>query len=82
MPDDKSKSWKQTAVRCLAGFRADERPLSFLVDDREIKVRTILDSWREPDYLIFRVEAEDGRVYEIRHHEYDDSWQVRGLAPE
>jgi hypothetical protein len=70
------KSWNRTAVRCLAGYRADERPLSFLVVDDEIEVRTVLESWREPDYLFFKVEAEDGRVYVLRHHEYEDSWEA------
>jgi len=71
------KSWKRTAVRCLAGYRADERPLSFLVDDYEIEINTILESWREPDYFYFRVQTKHGQAYDLRHHEYDDSWQVR-----
>jgi hypothetical protein len=71
------KSWHRTAVRCLSGYKADERPLSFLVDDDEIEVRTILESWREPDYLYFRVETKDGQAYDLRQHEYEDFWQVR-----
>jgi len=71
------KSWIRTAVRCLAGYRADERPLSFLLDQREIELSAILKSWREPDYLYFKVETEDGRIYDLRHHEYEDSWEVR-----
>ncbi|MBI5251764.1 MAG: hypothetical protein HY912_19905 [Desulfomonile tiedjei] len=77
MSETDPKLWNRTAVRCLASSRANERPISFLVDDREIKVRNILKSWREPDYLYFKTEAEDGRVYDIRHHEYEDTWQVR-----
>jgi hypothetical protein len=69
--------WVRTAVRCLASSRANERPISFLLDDTEIEVRSILGSWREPDYLCFRVETKDGRRYELRHHEYDDCWQLR-----
>jgi hypothetical protein len=42
------KSWNPTAARCLSGFRANERPTSFLLDDREIEVRSILESWRDP----------------------------------
>jgi len=61
----------------LASSRADERPISFLVDDHEIGVRTILKSWREPDYLYFKVDTDDGRVYDLRCHEYEDFWQVR-----
>lgn len=78
MRETSPKSWKRTAVRCFAGYRSDERPLSFLTDDEEIKVRTILESWREPDYLYFKVETEEGGVYDIRHHEYEDSWEARG----
>ncbi len=69
--------WIPTAVRCLASSRANERPISFLLDDTDIKVHSVLESWREPDYLYFKVETEDGRVYELRHHEYQDHWEVR-----
>jgi hypothetical protein len=75
------KLWNRTAVQCLAGSRANERPISFLVNDREIAVRTILKSWREPDYLYFKVEAEDGRVYQLRCDEYADSWEVGESPP-
>ncbi len=71
------KSWKRAEVRCLDGYRANERPLSFLLDESEIEVHTIIEAWREPDYLCFKVETRDGRVYELRHHEYEDFWQVR-----
>jgi hypothetical protein len=71
------KSWNRTAVRCLAGYKADERPISFLVDDDEIQVAGILKSWREPEYLYFRLEMEDDRVYDLRHHEHQDFWEVR-----
>jgi len=73
------KSWNPTAARCLSGFRANERPTSFLLEERRIEVRTILESWWEPDYLCFKVETEDGRVFDLRHHECEDSWQVREL---
>ena len=71
------KLWNRTAVRCEVSYRANERPLSFLLDETEIEVRTILESWREPDYLYFKVETQDGRVYDLRHREFEDSWQVR-----
>jgi hypothetical protein len=74
------KSWERAEVRCLASFRANERPLYFFASDREIKIRAILASWREPDYLYFRVETEVGQVCDLRHHEYEDYWQVRGSA--
>jgi hypothetical protein len=77
MSETPFKSWNRTAVRCLASSRADERPLSFLVGDDEIQVASVVESWREPDYLYFKVETRAGRIYDLRHHEYEDSWQVR-----
>jgi hypothetical protein len=61
----------------LAGFRADERPISFLLGESEIRVRSILENWREPDYLCFRIKAEDGALYELRNHQYEDYWEVK-----
>jgi hypothetical protein len=77
MPEIAHNSWIRTAVRCLASSRANERPISFLVKNREIQIHAVLESWREPDYLYFRVEAKDGGVYDLRHHEYEDCWQLK-----
>ncbi len=77
MPDIATNPWNRTAVRCLASFRANERPISFLLECGEIEVHSVLESWREPDYLYFRVKTKDGRVYELRHHEYEDLWEFR-----
>ena len=77
MPEIVRNTWIRTAVRCLASSRADERPISFLLDSTEVEIRSILESWREPDYLYFRVQTKDGRAYEIRHHEYTDFWEMR-----
>ena len=71
------KSWNRTEVRCLSGYRANERPIWFLVHDTGVDVRAILESWREPDHIYFKVRTEDGRVYELRHHEYEDYWEAR-----
>lgn len=55
-------------------------PLSFLLDEREIEVRTTLESWRDPDYLCLEVEVEDGRVFDLRHHEDEDYWELKEAA--
>ncbi len=77
MPEIAHNPWIRTAVRCLASSRASERPISFLLGDSEVEIRAVLESWREPDYLYFRVEMKDGGVYEIRYHEYEYVWEVR-----
>jgi hypothetical protein len=77
MPEIAPSPWVRTAVRCLASSRASERPISFLLNDTEIEILSLLESLREPDYLYFKVETKDGRVYKIRHHEYEEYWEVR-----
>jgi hypothetical protein len=81
MSDDSMKYWNPTAVRCLAGYKANERPISFLMGEHEIEVRTVLKSWREPDHTYFKIETEDRRVYQLRCNEHEGSWEVRELAP-
>jgi len=77
MPEIAPNPWIRTEVQCLAGSRANERPIALLLDETVIEIHSILQSWREPDYLYFRVKTKDGRVYELRHHEYEDLWEVR-----
>ena len=64
----------------MSGSRADEQPISFLLDDSEVEIHFILKSWREPDYLYFRVETKEGGVYELRRHEYEDAWEMEEAA--
>lgn len=77
MQNRNQEPWKRTAVRCMASSRADERPLSFLGDEGEVEIQTIRKSWREPEFLYFHVETKDGRLFDLRHHEFEDFWEVR-----
>ena len=74
------KSWNRTRVRSLASYKAEERPIEFVVNEREVKVRSILESWREPDFIYFKVEADDRRKYILRYHEHEDHWEMRELG--
>jgi hypothetical protein len=69
--------WNRTAVRCLASSRAHESPLSFLTDEGEVEIHAVHETWREPDWLCFRIETKDGLEFDLRHHEFDDFWEMR-----
>jgi len=69
--------WTSAKVSCLAGSRANERPISFFLDAREIRVRTILKTWREPGRLFFKIESEEGCLYVLLYDEYPDLWQAK-----
>lgn len=64
-------------VECYAGYKADERPLrfrSYAKDSRTFEVVEILDQWYGVGYRCFRVRADDGNIYVLRHNEKEDEW--------
>jgi hypothetical protein len=71
------EKWARTTVRCFSGYKANERPLAFQYGNGEILVRKVVESWREPDRLCFKVMADDAHTYLLEHHEQYDTWQVK-----
>ena len=66
-------------VECYSGFRADERPLRFTIRDHFFDVREVDDQWYSPDATYFRVLADDGNFYVLRHDEGRDLWTLDGF---
>lgn len=64
-------------VECYAGYRGEETPRAFLVGDRRIEVRALLDAWLGPDHRYFKVQGDDGGVYLLRHDAEADLWELR-----
>jgi len=54
-------------VECYAGRIADERPVRFRLDDHEYMVEEVLDQWYGPEHVFFKLRADDGNVYILRH---------------
>ena len=63
-------------VRCYAGFKADERPQKFTLRGRDFNVNVVDDQWYSPAAIYFRVRADDGNYYVLRHDEVQDSWTL------
>ncbi len=64
-------------VECYAGYKADERPLRFRSrskGSRTFEVLEVLDRWYGIGYRCFRVRADDGNLYVLRHNEREDEW--------
>ncbi|MGH9574293.1 MAG: hypothetical protein ACRD40_12280 [Candidatus Acidiferrales bacterium] len=66
-------------VDCYSGYRADERPLRFAIRDHLFEVRAVDDQWYSPDATYFRVLAEDGNYYVLRHDGAQDLWTLDGF---
>ena len=69
----------QMHVQCYSGYRADERPLRFVFRGREYEVQDLDGQWHSPDATYFRVRAQDGNYYVLRHDIGQDSWTLDGF---
>ena len=63
-------------VECYAGFRADQRPQRFVLRGRSFEVAEVQDKWYAPGAIYFRVRADDGNFYILRHDEVQDFWTL------
>jgi hypothetical protein len=61
-------------VVAYSGYKANERPLSFVLDQKRRDVMDVLDRWYGVEHDYFKVLADDGKVYLIRRHRLLDLW--------
>lgn len=66
-------------VEAYSGFKPDERPLRFRLGDRWLAVLDVSDRWYDPGATYFRVLAEDGATYVLRHDEPADLWTLEAF---
>lgn len=71
----------QLKVECYAGYRADERPVRFYLGKNVYEVQEVLDRWYEPEDTLFKVRAQDGNDYILRHRrgEEEESWTLESF---
>ena len=63
-------------MECYAGYRADQRPLRFTLRERTFEVLQVEDQWYDSAAIYFRVKADDGNQYILRHDEEQDNWTL------
>jgi len=63
-------------VQTYAGYKGDERPVSFIWEGRTYQVVEIVDRWYDPDHNSFKVLADDGKTYLLRRDFDVDDWQL------
>jgi hypothetical protein len=74
-------SYVTLRVECYSGWRADERPIRFWIDDHSYFVEEIIDQWYGPDAAFFKVRADDRNQYILRHDTSPavDVWRVESF---
>jgi hypothetical protein len=66
-------------VECYSGYKADQRPVRFQLGGNTLEVKEIEDQWYGPSALYFRVRANDGNIYVLRHDEANDRWTLHAF---
>jgi hypothetical protein len=63
-------------VECYAGHRGEQEPVAFWLGTRRLRVHAVTDRWFAPSQRWFRVDAEDGNMYVLRHNEESGDWEI------
>jgi hypothetical protein len=65
-------------VECYSGRKAEEKPVRFRLDEHKYIVEEVLDQWYGPDHVFFKLRADDGNVYILRHQTSvpDGAWEL------
>ena len=61
-------------VMAYAGYKANERPLYFLLNHQRLDVKKVLDHWLGQEHDYFKVLADDGREYLLKLNRFLGSW--------
>ena len=66
-------------VECYAGYRGDQRPTKFVLREKVFLVKEVEDQWYSPSAMYFRVRADDGNLYVLRHEQTEDLWTLEAF---
>lgn len=82
MRDDSTDSPSPSSleVDCYAGYRGEQTPRRFFLQKRCFEVQELLDCWLGPGHRYFKVVADDGGVYILRHDTAHDHWELTMFA--
>jgi hypothetical protein len=63
-------------VECYAGYKADQRPVRFILGANVLEIVELEDQWYSPSARYFRVRASDSNIYILHHDEEKDRWTL------
>jgi hypothetical protein len=66
-------------VQCYAGRKGDERPVRFRIGNCDYMVEEIVEQWYGPDHGFYKVRADDGNLYLLRHLSSAGTWSIEAI---
>jgi hypothetical protein len=70
----------KVSVECYAGHRGEQEPRAFTLGETRFAVVEILDRWLDPEHRYFKVAADDGRRFILRHDSASGEWELAALV--
>lgn len=76
--------YEQVSVECYSGYKADERPQTFIFRGQRWEVEEIVDRWYEggiepgrPEVNYFKVRTTKGNVFLLSYVSLIDAWSIQ-----
>jgi hypothetical protein len=63
-------------VNAYSGYKANERPVDFTINNITIRIVEILDRWEEPGKDCFKIKGDNGKIYYLYWVKKEDIWQA------
>jgi hypothetical protein len=64
-------------VDAYHGYKANECPRQFVLDEQVYQIAAVLDQWYEPTATYFKVQSVEGKMYLLRYDEETDEWTLQ-----
>src|SRR5437899_7213576 len=64
-------------VDAYAGYKANERPRKFELDDELYEIAAVEDQWYSPEAMFFKVRTTDDKRYVLRYDERECEWRLQ-----
>jgi hypothetical protein len=63
-------------VECYSGSRYAERPVTFDYLGRNHVVKVVIETWRSPTALHFRVKTQEDETFDLTYDERAEQWSI------
>lgn len=69
----------KVTVQAYSGYKANERPCRFRLEERTCEIVEILDRWYGPDSVYFKVRTEDQDYYILCYNSEEEEWSLESF---